>query len=117
MDLISLAQNTENQRRYTADETIFKTGELGDYMYIVIDGEVTIELEGVLVRIIGPGSIFGEMSLIDDSPRSADASAKTDCLLALVDERQFLYLVHETPMFALHMMSIMAERLRKHLPC
>jgi CRP-like cAMP-binding protein len=53
------------------------------------------------------------MSLIDDSPRSADAVAKTACVLAPVDERRFLFLVHETPMFALHVMSVMAERLRK----
>ena len=52
------------------------------------------------------------MSLIDDAPRSADTIAKTECVLAPVDERRFLFLVHETPMFALHMMGVMAARLR-----
>ena len=69
-----------------------------------------------LIRTVGKGGLVGEMALIDDSPRSADAVARTDCLLTPVDERRFLFLVHETPMFALQVMTVMAERLRDHLP-
>jgi CRP/FNR family cyclic AMP-dependent transcriptional regulator len=116
MNLIAVAQKSEKQQSYASGQVIFRAGDRGDYLYIIIEGEVGIQSEGVKVRTIGPGDIFGEMSLIDDSPRSADAVAQTEARLALIDERQFLYLVHETPMFALNIMSIMADRLRNHLP-
>ncbi|MEZ4622222.1 MAG: hypothetical protein R2867_42875 [Caldilineaceae bacterium] len=50
--------------------------------------------------------------MVDHSPRSATAVAKTACLLAPIGEKRFLFLVQETPYFALHVMSVMAERLR-----
>jgi CRP-like cAMP-binding protein len=53
------------------------------------------------------------LALIDRSPRSATAIAKTDCVLIKIDERQFLYLVQETPFFALIVMRTMAARLRR----
>jgi len=55
---------------------------------------------------------FGEMAVVDSSPRSATVIAVTDTRLAVIDRRMFLFLVHETPMFALQVMSSMAERLR-----
>jgi CRP-like cAMP-binding protein len=58
--------------------------------------------------------VFGEMSVVDSSPRSATAVAVTDTKLAVIDRRMFLFLVHETPMFALQVMSTMAERLRSY---
>jgi CRP-like cAMP-binding protein len=58
------------------------------------------------------GGIFGEMSLIDDKPRSATARARTDCELVPIDEGRFLELVHQKPGFALEVMKVMAERLR-----
>jgi len=115
MNPVTLVSNNDDHRSYRAGEKIFNAGEQGNYMYIVIDGEVLIERDGQIVRTIAPGDIFGEMSLIDASPRSADAVAKTDCIIAPVDERHFLFLVHETPMFALHVMGVMANRLRSHL--
>ncbi|HEU5100134.1 MAG TPA: Crp/Fnr family transcriptional regulator [Roseiflexaceae bacterium] len=63
----------------------------------------------------GPGGIVGEMALIDDRPRSATAVAATDCRLVPIDERRFTFLVQQTPMFALAVMRVMAERLRRRL--
>jgi CRP-like cAMP-binding protein len=56
---------------------------------------------------------MGEMALIDSQPRSATAVALTDCSLAVIDEKRFLFMVHETPFFALDIMRILAERLRQ----
>ena len=58
-------------------------------------------------------SIFGEMALIDDEPRSATVIARTDCRLLEVDRRRFEFMVSETPYFALAVMRVMADRLRK----
>ena len=57
-------------------------------------------------------SIFGEMALIDNEPRSATAVAITDVELVPISEKQFLFLVSQTPYFALKVMRILAQRLR-----
>jgi CRP-like cAMP-binding protein len=82
-------------------------------MYVVLQGEVEISLHDKTIETITPGEIFGELSLVDQSPRSANATAKTDCLLAPINERRFLFMVQETPYFAIHVMSVIAARLRR----
>ena len=64
------------------------------------------------VRKLGPDDTFGEMAIVDSSPRSGTAVAVTDTKLAVIDRSRFLFLVQETPMFALQVMSAMAERQR-----
>jgi CRP-like cAMP-binding protein len=96
-----------------AGQFVFKTGESGRTMYIIIEGEVEILVGSVEVETAGPGSIVGEMALIDDEPRSASALAKTGCRLVPVDRRQFEYMVQETPHFALAVMKVVADRLRR----
>lgn len=96
-----------------AGDFVFKTGEPGNVMYVVMDGEVNI-LEGpILLESAGPGSIIGELALIDDEPRSATVVAKTDCRLVPVDRRRFEFMVQETPFFALTVMKVLADRLRR----
>ena len=113
MNPAEIFKNIDRHQDYSAGTTIFRKNDPGHYMYIVMEGEVDIVADGCHLNTLKYGEIFGEMALIDDSPRMADAVAKTDCVLAVVDERQFLFQVHETPMFALHMLGIMAERLRQ----
>ena len=116
MNPLEAVQKEPNRQTFAGGEFIFHQGEVGTYMYVVVEGTIDISVHGSLVRTMGPGDLFGEMALIDDSPRSANAIAKTDCMVAAIDERQFLFLIHETPMFALQVMTVMADRLRKHLP-
>ena len=63
--------------------------------------------------MIGPGGIFGELALIDASPRSATATATSDCDLVALDERAFLFHVSQTPFFALSVLRVLADRLRR----
>jgi CRP/FNR family cyclic AMP-dependent transcriptional regulator len=97
---------------FAKGETVFAVGDKGDAMYVVRTGEVTIERGGQVMETLGPGGIFGEMALIDGSPRSATARAKTDCVVAPINEKSFLFLVHETPFFAIAVMRTLAQRLR-----
>jgi len=86
-------------------------------MYVIRTGEVEIERDGKVVEKLVPGGIFGEMALIDGAPRAATATAKTACEVAPITEKTFLFLVHETPFFAISVMRTLAERLRPaHLP-
>jgi CRP-like cAMP-binding protein len=63
--------------------------------------------------VAGEGDVFGEMALIDKSKRAATATATAPTSLAMIDQREFLFLVHETPTFAIQVMSSLADRLRK----
>jgi len=99
---------------FAAGQFIFKAGDPGETMYIITEGEVDIlDGSGTALDTAGPGSIVGELALIDDEPRSATVVAKTDCRLVSLDRKRFQYMVQETPFFALAVMKVLADRLRK----
>jgi CRP-like cAMP-binding protein len=112
MPIRGVFMNAKSVREVPAGTVIFKEGESGSEMFGVIEGEVEIRVPNGAVRTLGPDSTFGEMAIIDSTPRSATAVAVTDTKLAVIDRRTFLFLVHETPTFALQVMSSIAERLR-----
>ncbi len=60
------------------------------------------------------GGVFGEMALIDKAPRSATAVAVTDSQVVAVGEKRFMYLIQQTPYFALEIMHVLADRLRRN---
>ena len=99
-------------RDYKAGDIIFRQGDAADELYIVKSGTVEIRLGNRLLDTLPELSIFGEMALIDRSPRSATVVAATDTTIVPVGEKQVLFLVSRTPHFALNVMRILAERLR-----
>ena len=99
-------------RIYGAGDVIFDTGDAATELYIVQSGTVEIRLANRLLDTLPERSIFGEMALIDGEPRSARAVAATDVTLIPVSEKQFLFLVGQTPYFALNVMRVLAKRLR-----
>lgn len=113
MKLLGLFKNTENKLTFKAGDIIIAQGSEGKEMYVVTDGEVELFVGETVFETAGPGDIFGEMALIDSQVRSASARAKSDCELAPVNEDRFLFMVRETPFFALHVMKVLADRLRK----
>jgi len=112
MQLSQLFRNSDYYIHLKAGETVFKEGEPGDEMYVVLEGEVDIIIHDSVVETVGVDSFLGELALIDERPRSATAVAKTDCKLAPINQNRFKFLVQQTPHFALHLMKRMAERLR-----
>lgn len=93
-------------------DTIFEAGDAPDKMYVVLSGEVEIQLKGTPIETVGKGDTFGEMALIDGSPRSATVVAKTSCEVAAINKKTFVLLVDEMPYFALFVMGNMVNRLR-----
>jgi CRP/FNR family transcriptional regulator, cyclic AMP receptor protein len=91
---------------------LFKEGDKRDVMYVVLEGEMEIRLGSYVIETAVPGALIGEMALIDDSPRAANAVAKTPCRLATIDRRRFHFLVQQHPHFATHVMKELADRLR-----
>ena len=111
---INLFNHSEKARPYPAGVTIFREGFYGKIMYVVVEGYVDVIAGGRLLETVGPGGILGEMSLIDPSePRSATIITRTDCKLVEIDEPYFNRLIQETPYFAMQVMQIVVERLRR----
>jgi len=93
-------------------EIVFEQGDAGAEMYGIVEGAVELTSNGRVVAKLGPDDVFGELAIIDGSPRMATARAVAPTQLAAIDRRRFLFLVHETPTFAIQVMTALAERLR-----
>ena len=113
MPTFAILRNEPDVRTFRQGETIFKEGDPADCMFAVVEGAVDIELRGTVVEHIASGGVFGEMALIDGLPRSATAVAAADCSLAAINEKRFLRLIELTPRFALQIMQVITERLRR----
>jgi len=110
---IEIFKFEKNVDYYAAGELIFEAGDPGHVMYVVQEGEVEVLANGTVIDTVTVGGIFGEMALIDRSPRSASVIARTDCRVVPIDEARFMQHVHRTPFFALQVMRIMVDRLRR----
>ena len=108
-----LFEHASDVRNVAAGATIFREGDERDYMYAVVEGEVDLSFGGKALDTVGPGGLFGEMALIDKAPRIATAVAKTNVKIVPVDEKRFLFLIQQTPNFAIHVMRVLSERLRR----
>ena len=99
-------------QRVKAGSIIFREGDEAYQLYVIKSGQVRIQIGNRTIAELSANSIFGEMALIDNEPRSATAIAATDVELVAVSEKQFLFLVSQTPYFALKVMRALAQRLR-----
>lgn len=106
-------------RTFQKGEVIFEDGATGAEMFIVHSGKVRLLKkatggEGKTLALLGPGEFFGEMSLIDGSPRSTSAVAE-DAVTNLIalDMTKFIYLVQQHPYFSFTIMGKLCKRLRE----
>jgi len=107
-----LTGNNVETRFFKAGTIIFHQGDAASEMFVIKTGTVRIQLGNRTLSELPADSIFGEMALIDNEPRSATAIAITDVELVPVTEKQFLFMVGQTPYFALRVMRVLAQRLR-----
>jgi CRP-like cAMP-binding protein len=108
--LFSEGKETVN---FKAGDIIFEKGEKGKSMYSIVEGEVDVVIDGQVVDTLTSREIFGEMAVIDQETRSATIKAKTDSKINVIDQQKFLSFVQENPNFALDIMSVLSNRLRK----
>ena len=113
MMLTNVFADVSKARSFSAGTVIFEKGDKGEEMYVIKEGKVDIVIDDCTFETISSEGMFGELSLIDQETRIASAIARTDCILQAIDKRRFLFLVQETPMFAIQVMKIMANRLRR----
>jgi CRP/FNR family transcriptional regulator, cyclic AMP receptor protein len=93
-------------------KVIVRQGDPGRECFVIADGRARATMRGIGSTVLGPGSFFGEMSLLDQGPRSATVTAETDMNLLVLGSREFSALVNEVPTVAVRMMAGLAERLR-----
>src|SRR5262245_24625726 len=111
-DFSLLARAGVPLQRYAAGERIFVESDDGSCMYVVRSGRVNITTYGTVLESVGPNGVFGEMAIIDGSPRSATAVACAPTEVASIDRSTFIQLVRKDPDFALQVMRLMAARIR-----
>lgn len=116
-DLGSLAE-TLRPRPFKAGTMIFHQGDAGSAMYIVQSGDVNIHLPGeasqrISLKDIARGEYFGELSLLDDLPRSASALATTDAVLLELERDTLANYLERRPRVALAILRVMSARLRE----
>jgi CRP-like cAMP-binding protein len=112
MDLLEVFKDSNDLVEFPAGAVIFGEGQEGHLMYVVMKGEVQISLHDRVLAIVPPGEIVGEMALINSEIRSATVTANTDCLLAPIDQSSFDSMLRHVPEFALHIMNVLADRLK-----
>jgi CRP/FNR family transcriptional regulator, cyclic AMP receptor protein len=97
--------------------TIFERGDSGTALFAICSGTVKIsapsaEGKGAVFNLISEGAIFGEIAVLDGLPRTADATALTDCELMVIERRDFITLIRERAEFAVKLIEVLCRRLR-----
>lgn len=93
-------------------ELLYTQGEAPDGMFVVLEGEVHLRVNGELVETVGPGGVLGEMALVEGAPRMSLAETAGDCRVLRVDRRLFESMVIQDADFARLVLRTMSRRLR-----
>ncbi len=117
-DLQMLAKSSQ-ERSYSAGTTIISQGDTGVGLYVIKNGKVKVvqvaspDRAEEIIALIGPGDVLGEMSLLDDLPRSASAVAVDDVTALLLPIWEFRSTLASHPDIAMKLLSVLSRRLRK----
>ena len=113
MNPAELFSHETNPLQLAVREVLFKEGDAGDAMFVLLDGELDVMVGDTVVGNSRRGDLLGEMALIDQSPRSATVIARTPAQLARLDAQRFQRLIQQHPFFAMHVMKVLAARIRQ----
>jgi len=104
------------ERTYGKDEAVFREGDPSDAVYVVVSGRIELSKQGpvgpVVLAMLGPLEMFGEMGIFDDGPRSATARAAEKSRIRVIPKEEFKIWLNEEPGAALRVIRVLAERLR-----
>lgn len=94
-------------------KVIMSAGAVGAFMYVVLEGSVSISVGDSVVERVGPGGMFGELALVDLSARAASATAETECKLLAINRAAFIKLVKANPVFGASLLKSIALRMQQ----
>ncbi|HKC52655.1 MAG TPA: Crp/Fnr family transcriptional regulator, partial [Myxococcota bacterium] len=105
-------------RKFPKEAVIYEDGSIGDYMYIIQEGQVKVtkmseDGREKILEILGPGDFHGEMALLDRAPRSASVKTTTPCVLLALSRQDFLGLLKQNHEVTLELIRVLARRLRE----
>ena len=106
------------RRSVRSGTTIFTRGDPGTCLFAICSGTIRIGApssgdRGAIFNLVSDGAVFGEIALLDGLPRSADATAISDCELMVIERRDFVPLIHEQPEIGLKIIEVLCGRLRR----
>lgn len=110
--LAAVARITEEVELY-ANQTIIQEGEVGDSLYIVVEGEVRVHSQGKTLLTLGPGAVVGELAVLDPEPRSATVTAEGDTLLFRIKKEPFDEVMADRPDIAQGVIRVLCKRIRE----
>lgn len=111
---VEIFQSSPEPQLIPAGKVIFAAGEAESVMYGLLEGEVEISVNGKVLETIYQGDVFGEGALVHtDRKRASSAIAKTNCKLAVLERKNFMFAVQQTPMFAIEIMRSYSDRIRR----
>jgi CRP/FNR family cyclic AMP-dependent transcriptional regulator len=116
-ELLERLSSYATMRTIQRGAAIFAKGDPGNSLYAVCAGTVKISVpsadgKDAVFNLLGEGEIFGEIALLDGRPRTADATAMSDCDLMVIERRDFLSLVRSQPEIALKLLEVLCARVR-----
>ena len=105
-------------QHHPAGEVIFRKGDPGISMMSIVDGRVKISVTSpdgkeAVLAVLGPGEVLGEMAILEDKDRSADATALDACELLVLQKRDFIPFLERNPAISIRLLRILCERLRR----
>jgi CRP/FNR family cyclic AMP-dependent transcriptional regulator len=117
-DAADSLRSSMSETRIGRGDVLFHEGDSGDRLYVVTDGKIKLGRTSAdgrenLLAILGPGQMFGELSLFDPGPRSATATAVTPCTLMSLGHDELLRWLEDQPSVARGLLNQLAARLRK----
>ena len=111
-DLAQIALIAE-EITFDRGEVVFEEGELGDALFLLVDGSVSVRREGRAIADLGAGECFGEMAILDSAPRSATITATTECTCLKIEREDFYDIMAEKPEIAQGVIKVLMRRLRE----
>lgn len=114
LNFLGLFSREHNVVTLKSGETLFKKkNDAAHYMYVVLSGALRIGVGDIIVEQVSTGGIICEMALVNHASRSATVIAITDCTLAEIDGKRFVFMVQQTPRFALNVALLLSQRMHR----
>ena len=111
-ELQTIAKATD-ELTVPAGHVLTDQGQMGREAFVIVDGSATVKRNGKKVATLGPGSVVGELSLLDHGPRTATVTADTDTTVLVIEQRYFLGVLEEVPALARKLLATLAGRVRE----
>ena len=112
---VQLFRDSEHAETVPAGEFLYRRGQPGETMYLVLGGEVDLLVDGEIIERVGPGAALGDLELLEGRPRVTDAVVASDARILPLDRRRFLLYLQTRPHFAELMVHDLADRLREQI--